>query len=128
MSVFVALFLIIGVSVANAVVLRWKRSRLTLPPGPKPWPILGNVPDIPTIRPWEKYRQWCYMYSKCPSLYLCNIPDASNYLDSDIISLRFPTQFTIVLGSVDAATDLLEKRSHLYSSRKHSVVLDLYTL
>ncbi|KAH8100146.1 CyP450 monooxygenase [Cristinia sonorae] len=90
-------------------VLRLRRSRpsLLLPPGPKPWPIIGNALDMPTVRPWEKYREWCKKYN------------------SDIIFLQLPMQPAIVLGSAKAVSDLLDKRSNLYSDRITSVVAEM---
>lgn len=29
-----------------------------LPPGPRGWPIIGNVFDIPDEYPWKVYRRW----------------------------------------------------------------------
>lgn len=29
-----------------------------LPPGPKPWPIIGNVLDVPSEQAWKTYAQW----------------------------------------------------------------------
>ena len=46
--------------------------------------------------------------------------------DSDIICLQLPTRTIMILGSVDAATELLEKRSHLYSDRVRFVMVELY--
>lgn len=39
--------------------------KLSLPPGPKPWPIVGNAPHMPSIRPWETYREWCEASREC---------------------------------------------------------------
>ena len=34
----------------------------TLPPGPQPWPIIGCLPDMPTLKPWITYRDWAKEY------------------------------------------------------------------
>lgn len=33
-----------------------------LPPGPKPWPIIGNLLDVPLSRSWETYAHWQKIY------------------------------------------------------------------
>ena len=48
--------------------------------------------------------------------------------DSDIIYLQLPMQPTIVLGTAQAAIDLFEKRSHLYSDRILPLVVKLYVV
>ncbi|THH19224.1 hypothetical protein EUX98_g8816 [Antrodiella citrinella] len=72
-------------------------------------PIVGNLLDMPTVRPWEKYRDWCQTYN------------------SDIVYLDLPMQPTLVLGSAKAAIDLFDKRSNLWSDRTRSIILELMT-
>jgi len=38
--------------------------RLPLPPGPKGWPIIGNLFDIPKGNAWETYAEWGKVYGK----------------------------------------------------------------
>lgn len=47
------------------------------------------------------------------------------HTESDLIYLRFPMRQAIVLGSIKVANALLDKRSHLYSERAESVVLEM---
>uniref|UniRef100_A0A0W0FVK6 Cytochrome p450 n=1 Tax=Moniliophthora roreri TaxID=221103 RepID=A0A0W0FVK6_MONRR len=82
------------------------RRSLDLPPGPKRLPLLGNLLDMPTASEWETYHRWC------------------KELDSDIIHLDVAGTSIIVLDSAEAATDLLEKRPMIYSSRPRCVMIN----
>ncbi|KAJ3490425.1 hypothetical protein NLI96_g1432 [Meripilus lineatus] len=77
---------------------------LSLPPGPRGLPIVGSAFEIPQEYPWLKFSEWNTMFG-------------------DIVYVHLPLQPTIVLGSVQAAMDLLDKRSALYSSRQ-TLVMD----
>lgn len=48
-----------------------------------------------------------------------------NLTGSDVVYLQLPMRAAVVLGSFQAAIDLLEKRSHLYSDRTPSVMTEL---
>lgn len=39
---------------------------LPLPPGPPRMPFVGNLLDMPEVKPWLKYREWCQKYGRCP--------------------------------------------------------------
>ncbi|TCD68023.1 hypothetical protein EIP91_011634 [Steccherinum ochraceum] len=87
------------VVVLIAIVLwrRWKANaenpgRLPLPPGPAPLPILGNIRDLPLGVPqYELYEAMAQKYG-------------------DIIHLNVLGKSIIVLSSLEAISDLLEKR------------------
>ncbi|KAJ7060794.1 cytochrome P450 [Mycena amicta] len=76
-----------------------KRSKMPLPPGPKKLPLVGNILDVPPTHPWETYMAWSKEY------------------DSDILHLDIAGQSLVILCSVAATKDLLEKRSASYSDR-----------
>ncbi|KAJ7055701.1 cytochrome P450 [Mycena amicta] len=76
-----------------------RRTRIRLPPGPRKLPVLGNLLDMPSSFEWETYMEW------------------SRAFNSDIIHLDIAGSSIIVLSSPQATTDLLEKRSTLYSDR-----------
>lgn len=85
---------------------RWRKIRLPLPPGPKGYPIIGNLFDRPTENQWVKYLEWSKEY------------------DSDVICLSVFGKPTIILNSRKAVNDLLLVRSSLYSDRPTSTMIN----
>ena len=57
------LLLLIGCKFLSA---KWNSelAGLPLPPGPKGYPLVGNVLDIPRLKPWLKYREWQSSYGE----------------------------------------------------------------
>ncbi|KAF8161669.1 cytochrome P450 [Crassisporium funariophilum] len=78
---------------------RRARKSLPFPPGPRGLPLVGNLWDIPTSSICETYHQWCKEYN------------------TDIIYLNIVGTPIIVLDTAEAAMELLEKRSSIYSGR-----------
>jgi cytochrome P450 len=85
---------------------RWKKGRsrtrnpngLPLPPGPKGYPLIGNLFDFPIYNQCFVYEEWRKIYG-------------------DIVYLNILGQPFLILGSLQRTTDLLEKRSSNYSDR-----------
>ncbi|CAL1703205.1 unnamed protein product [Somion occarium] len=75
--------------------------RLPLPPGPAKYPVIGNLFDIPDDVPWETFSSMAQKY----------------------VHLKILSQHTIVISSMEAASDLFEKRHAIYSDRFQSVML-----
>ncbi|KAI0594821.1 cytochrome P450 [Biscogniauxia sp. FL1348] len=75
-----------------------------LPPGPKPLPIVGNVKDLPPpgVLEWEHWLKHKDLYGP-------------------ISSVTVMGTTMIILNSAQAAIDLLDKRSAIYSSRPRMV-------
>ncbi|KAG6908818.1 hypothetical protein DXG01_003171 [Tephrocybe rancida] len=92
-----------AVTLALAAYFYFKERRnseqLPLPPGPKKLPLIGNLLDIPSSFEWVTYHKWC------------------QELGSDIIHLDIAGTSIIVLDNAHLATELLEKRSSIYSGR-----------
>ncbi|KAJ7650752.1 cytochrome P450 [Roridomyces roridus] len=85
---------------STALFLRRRARKLPpLPPGPKKLPLVGNLFSLPSHSEWETYAKW------------------SKECNSDIIHLDAAGQSIVVLCSLEAAEDLLDKRSGIYSDR-----------
>ncbi|KAI0036377.1 cytochrome P450 [Vararia minispora EC-137] len=73
--------------------------RNTFPPGPRPQPLIGNALDLLNMEnPWEKFTEWKEQYG-------------------DVVGLRALGTDIIILNSMQAFKDLLDKRSSKYSHR-----------
>ncbi|KIK58072.1 hypothetical protein GYMLUDRAFT_75124 [Collybiopsis luxurians FD-317 M1] len=86
------------------------RRGLPLPPGPKGWPIIGNLYDIPKDRPYEVYARMSEKYQ------------------SDVIYLNVAGTSLVILNSAEATNDLFVGRSQLYSDRPELTMKDLIGL
>lgn len=90
-----AVFLAVG-----RVIWAMTRGRKGLPPGPPQLPIIGNLHQAPIDYPWRTYQEWTKQYG--PVYYL-----------------QYGLNTIIMLGTHQAARDLLDKRSNIYSDRPH---------
>ena len=101
-----------------AAALFWhsRRQRYRLPPGPKGLPIIGNTLDMPSQNTWLIYEKWSQEYSDCRSLCV-DWSSLTSIPGSNIIYLNVLGTHIIVLNSVKAVNEVLEKRSSTYSDR-----------
>uniref|UniRef100_A0A8H7Y934 O-methylsterigmatocystin oxidoreductase n=1 Tax=Psilocybe cubensis TaxID=181762 RepID=A0A8H7Y934_PSICU len=111
------LYTLIAAALGYVFVVRgvWNKSRkrnpnnLPLPPGPKGYPIIGNLFDVPqpVNNPHIVYDQWFKKYG-------------------DMIYVEVLGQSLLILGSLQRANDLLDKRSSNYSDRmRMPMILEL---
>ncbi|KAK7056374.1 hypothetical protein VNI00_002928 [Paramarasmius palmivorus] len=93
------------------VLLAWhfgKKPTAKLPPGPKPLPVVGNMLDIPSAKPWEAYMDYGRLYGQ------------------DIVHFKVFGRHSMIVNSRELAGELFEKRSRIYSDRPYLAMFDLY--
>ncbi|GAA6009287.1 hypothetical protein JCM10207_004336 [Rhodosporidiobolus poonsookiae] len=91
------------VGLASLLIFLWPRKASNLPPGPAPGFFVGNRNQAPPSKPWRWFRDLNQKYG-------------------DVVYLKMGQTHTVVLGSAQAAWDLLEKRSNIYSSRPRFIM------
>ncbi|KAJ7915213.1 cytochrome P450 [Mycena leptocephala] len=72
--------------------------RPPLPPGPRGWPLIGNIFDIPTHMAWQSFAQMGEKWG-------------------DLVSLTTLGKTIIIVNSLEVAEDLLESRGGNFSDR-----------
>ncbi|KAJ3821601.1 cytochrome P450 [Lentinula raphanica] len=91
-------FVVASLAILRRIFNSSKPPPLSLPPGPKGLPLVGNILDMPTEKEWETFAQWGDAFG-------------------DICSVTVLGQPLIILNSTKVAVDLLDKRSSIYSDR-----------
>lgn len=100
-------------------------SRPHFPPGPKAVPFLGNLLQIPSEHPEERFAEWGNEYGLQKSQYFQCCPLTK--VPGDVIYIQILGQPIVVLNSLQAARDLMEKRGSIYSDRPRFVLFsELY--
>jgi len=109
-----------------ALIWKWQknRSRPPYPPGPKGYPLIGNILDVPQDVPvWKTFIDLAQKSGKYP-LYLTETRPTKILLiqDTDVLYLKLLTQDFVVLNSTEAIIDLSEKRSNIICDRVSPLV------
>jgi len=119
--------ILLAVCVLRLLFRNQRKTKLPLPPGPTRLPIIGNALDIPLVSMTQTYLGWTKKFGMQYMQYKWTLVPYSLKLTcssgSDIIYLEALGKKMIILNSYDVATELLDRRSHIYSSRGVSILL-----
>ena len=66
---------------------------LPLPPGPKGYPLIGNLFDMPIVNPWLVYDEWRKTYGKSLIIDLLSLDFILFYRWHDIFQCPWPALF-----------------------------------
>jgi hypothetical protein len=106
--------ILLFLAVIQAIRDHRRRRGLPYPPGPRPWPIIGNFLDVPKHSSWLAYTRFSKIYGA--TFFLSRASPLTGTI-GEIISFRVFGQVIIVLNSAKAAKDLLERRGDIYLDR-----------
>ena len=115
------LAVVVGLVGFLALLYWWTKPTHPFPPGPKRFPIIGNMLDLPKDHAWFTYQQWSKEYRKYflrvivdgRLMVMYNIAAAG----SDVVHVDALGTHLIIVNSAKAARELFERRSSLYSDR-----------
>ena len=117
-SIIDALALASIIILTRAILLRKKSP--PPPPGPRAPPIIGNLLDLPQSDEleavhWEKHKE---LYGKLMTAYfVLSLPDQIQSSLGPISSVTTFGNTLIIVNDANIASELLDKRSAIYSSR-----------
>nr|GMD39862.1 isoleucine N-monooxygenase 1-like [Ipomoea batatas]GME16112.1 isoleucine N-monooxygenase 1-like [Ipomoea batatas]GME21500.1 isoleucine N-monooxygenase 1-like [Ipomoea batatas] len=104
--IFLPLALILILSVT---IIHWLSSkRKPLPPGPKPWPFLGSLPEILRNKPAFRW-----------------IHNSMDQINTEISCIRLGKTYVIPVTSPELACEFLKKQDSIFSSRPLCMSADL---
>jgi hypothetical protein len=119
------LLIVFSVIVFLAVRIYQRRGRLPYPPGPRPLPLVGNLFDIPKEFSWLSYVQ---LSKKHGMVYFVGKATLTEGMAGDVLSFHVFGKVIVVLNSLKANKDLLERRADIYSDRPVIPIVEMYVL
>ena len=123
-------YVVLGAGLVALVVVAFFGSpKRRYPPGPPAKPLVGNILDVSPQGAWTKFTEYKAVYGlSCLVQYLAHGPMLTSS-SGDLVFFHGLGNNILVLNSMKAINDLLEKRGSIYSDRpSFTVVGDLMGL
>jgi hypothetical protein len=106
-----------------------RRRGLPYPPGPPSLPLIGNLLDVPKLAPWLAYANMSKKYGRIYKFSLCRFSKFMfTVLSGDVVCLEVFGQVVVVLSSLTAIKDLVEKRGELYADRTPFPIFEMFAI
>ncbi|KAK4793009.1 hypothetical protein SAY86_023444 [Trapa natans] len=96
-TIFILLSLFLGLPVAYLLLLRF---RFKLPPGPRAWPVVGNLYNVKPVR-FRCYHEWSRVYGP-------------------IISVWFGSTLNVIVSNSELAKEVLKEKDQQLADRHRS--------
>jgi hypothetical protein len=103
-----------------------RRRGLPYPPSPPSLPIIGNLLDVPKHSAWNIYTGMSKKYGREFIHTLRGVLPLTLARPGDIFCLRVFGQVIVVLNSISAIKELLEKRGEINGDRPPLPMLEMY--
>lgn len=101
-TIIMAAFLLLLLSLPFFYLLHrlYHRLRYRLPPGPRPWPVVGNLYDVKPVR-FTCFAEWAQTYGP-------------------IISVWFGSNLNVVVSNSELAKEVLKDNDHQLANRRRN--------
>ncbi|KAF8178137.1 cytochrome P450 [Mycena galopus ATCC 62051] len=96
--------LVVFAGLVGALKRKHNRQRIPLPPGPRRYWLVGNAFDFPRLQSWKKFTEWRDQYG-------------------DIVYAEAFGKPIVILNTLEAVNDLLDKRASQYTNRPTLIVV-----
>ncbi|PKI58965.1 hypothetical protein CRG98_020711 [Punica granatum] len=97
MALPLLILVVLAIPLAYAL---YQRFRFKLPPGPRAWPIVGNLYDVKPVR-FRCYDEWCREYGP-------------------IISVWFGSTLNVIVSNAELAKEVLKENDQQLADRHRS--------
>jgi hypothetical protein len=97
--------------------IRATHSRSPLPPGPRGYPLIGNIFDMPSSREWETFTEWGRKYGRFFIFYSVDRHHEYQRCAGPVTYFHLAGEPFVLLNSLETTLKMLEAKSAIYSDR-----------
>jgi hypothetical protein len=91
---------------------------LPLPPGPKGYPVIGNLLGFPSTQPWRVFAEWSEKWGELPVVQAYyNLINVKCCLVGGIMSVNIIGQTMVIINDPQIVVDILDKTGSTFADR-----------